>query len=834
VKRALWIAGIAVAIVLCAAPFLPLPFLRPSLEQALARRLGRRVDIDEVSLSFLTGPGFALSGVTIHEDPRAGIEPFVYAQTVDARVDLLGLIAGRRGFSSLRLSDATLNLVKTDAGPWNFQYLFGERLVDEPAVHVRGARVNLKLGQTKSVLYFDAADLDISAGDQGSLDLSFSGVPGRTDRAAQDFGQLFVQGSWMPSSADRPLNLKVELEASSFDGMAKLFGRSWFDLQVQVLLEAQLSGLPSRLAVTGEIQLDEGRRSDFLPNHDAQWKLPYRGTLDLTAERVELESAPAGNAKNAGAEAGADLPLHAHFEAANLLTSPAWKASVELNDEPLSVVIDAAHRIGAPLPEKLAGAGTVSGSLEYGDENGIVGSLEARAATFTLPDAPLVKAASVPVKFDARTVTFGPCVLTLGDKPTASQSAQMEASYKFDGSMAADVKVTTRGLDLAGVEGFAAVPLLGRAVFDQGVPDQKSSDGAAPDRTDPMDAVSVSRGLWRGSIRYQRADREEGTWTGDYTVENVRIPVDGIADPIRIRSASVSVAAGRLAVTKMKAKVGDIAFTGEYHWAKTTGISTGEIKAGNTKAGDVQAGDNQTERPHKFKLQIAEASASELDRLFQPSLVRGGGFIQRTMRLGGASPVPDWLAQRQAEGAVAIAALTVGDHRFAVDSSRLVWDGTSLRFSAVNAHLLDAGADGASLKGELAIDLSDAAPQYRVTGKLAGIPYKGGRLDFDGRIEAAGDGPPLLASLHAAGALNGRSIAFSPDTDFRNVNGRFDASLQGTSLRWKFTDLELTQGADVYQGEGTAQADGKVVLDLTNRGKQVRYTGSLVSLAAQP
>ena len=298
-----------------AASFLPLPFLRPGIEQALARRLGRRVEIGEVSLSVLKGPGFSLSGVTIHEDPRAGIEPIAYAQTVDARIDLLGLLAGRRGFSSLRLGDATLNLVRTRAGEWNFQYLLNARLSDVPAIHLRGARVNLKFGQAKSVLYFDDADLDMSPGDQGSVDLRFSGAPARTDHPAQNFGHVFVRAAWIPSSLDRPLNVKVELEPSSLDGFAKLFGPGWFDLQGQVSLDAQLSGLPSQLAVTGELQLDEGRRSDFLPSRDGKWSIPYRGTLNLAEEKLELESVSPANAPDAIAQP----PVAARLKAADLV-----------------------------------------------------------------------------------------------------------------------------------------------------------------------------------------------------------------------------------------------------------------------------------------------------------------------------------------------------------------------------------------------------------------------------------------------------------------------------------------------------------------------------------
>ncbi|HEV2198212.1 MAG TPA: AsmA family protein [Bryobacteraceae bacterium] len=799
-KRILLKAAIVVVVAGAALTLLPLNFLRPGIERVLAKRLGRRVEVDSVSLNLLTGPGFSLSGVTIHEDPRAGIEPFAYAQTVEARVDLLGLLAGRRGFSSLRFGDATLNLVQNGAGAWNFQYLLDARPSDPPAVHLRGARVNLKFGDTKSVLYFDDADVDVTPGNQGSLDVRFSGAPARTDRQAQNLGHLFVRGSWMPAVADRPLNLRVDLEPSSLDGLAKLFGRTWFDLQGQVSLSAQMSGVPSRMAVTGELLVDEGRRSDFLPNSDAKWKLAYKGALDLVGQKVALDSV--ADSKSS--------PYAAHLEAANFMTQPQWEASVAPKEAPLGAVLDAARRIGAPLPEKLSSEGSVSGGLQYEMETGLTGNLEARDAAFTLPGSPTVRAECLTMKIGAQTVAFGPSVLALGDDVFAGekqnaqdkQSTQIEASYKFDGSAAAEVKVTTRGMDIDGLRAFAAIAPLDRALG----PDTEHTKDQSHDR---------KQGTWRGSIRYQRSATEEGAWTGDYSIENARVAVDGISDPIRIQSANISAGAGRLAVTRMKATAGDVAFAGEYRW---------EAKVEGSAA----------ERPHKFKLQIAEASATELDRLFKPALIRGGGFIERTLRFGGASPAPDWLVQRKAEGTVAIADLTAGDHELAVDSARVVWEGTSLRFSSIDARLLDAGVEGAALKGDINVDLSEGAPQYRLTGKVAGVPYKGGRLDFEGGIEAAGDGLPLLASLRATGTLSGRSIAFSPDADFRNVSGRFQAFLQGTSLRWKFTDLEVTQGSDVYLGEGAAQADGKVVLDLINRGKQVRYTGSLVSLAAQP
>jgi len=696
-RRTLWIAGAVLVAAALAAPFLSLPFLRPTLQQALANRFGRRVDIDDVSLTLFAGPGFALSGVTIHEDPRAGIEPFIYAPTADARIDLLGLIAGRRGFSSLRLANATLNLVKTDAGPWNFQYLLEKRLTDAPTLHLRGTRVNLKVGQTKAFLYFDDADVDVSAGSQGELDVNFAGAPGRTDRAAQSLGRVFARGSWAPGAAERPLNINVELEPSAFDGIANLLGRTWFSLQGQLSLNAQLSGSPSRLTIAGEIQLDEGRRSDFLPNRDAVWTLPYHGTLDLAAGNLELDNVP---------DARAEGPFSAHLEATNVLTSPEWSASAELNDAALGPFVEAANQIGAPLPEQLSAQGTISGTASYDNHAGLAAELEAGDATLSLPGSPKMRA-TVPIRIAAQMVTFGPTLVTVGE----TQTAQFDARYAFDGSSGADVRVATRGIDMVALHSFLAAPLLeaeARAGAARGkARGSKSGDGDS----------DSAKSIWRGVIRYQRTNRDE-TWTGDYTVENALLSVDGISDPIHVQSATVSVAAGRLNVSNIRATAGSIAFNGEYRW---------DLKDAKAAAGDAKAGYGRESHPHKFRLQMMQASAAELARLFKPSLGRGAANAQRALG-------KDSLAQLSAEGVVTIQRFDAGDLRYAVDAARVVWEGPSLQISSIVLRPLNSAAADADTslagkvtidlqpqEGHISLDLADRGKPVQFAGSLAGL-----------------------------------------------------------------------------------------------------------------
>jgi len=106
---------------------------------------------------------------------------------------------------------------------------------------------------------------------------------------------------------------------------------------------------------------------------------------------------------------------------------------------------------------------------------------------------------------------------------------------------------------------------------------------------------------------------------------------------------------------------------------------------------------------------------------------------------------------------------------------------------------------------------------------LEDLPYKGGKLDFKGKVSAEGNGAALWASINADGTLQGRSIAFSPDAEFRRASGHFQINMTATGPRWKLSGLKLTQGTDNYSGEGATQADGRLVLDLSSGNRQVTY-----------
>jgi hypothetical protein len=778
-KRVLIIGLLAIVVVGAALPYAPVDFLKTPIERALARGLGRKVEVDQVSLTLFSGPGVSLDGVTIHEDSRAGLEPFAYANTLDARLSLLALLRGRLEFSSLDLNDATFNLVKPTGAPWNFQMLLSQTVAASttaaghaasppvgptqpvipttlPSIKMRGGRVNFKFADTKSVLYFDDTDLEVEPGDGGAVELRFSGVPSRTDRGAQNFGHFYVRGAATPSAAGQQFNFQVELEPSALDAVARLFDNGGAALKGQVSLDAQVSGPPASLDVKGTLLLENA----------GEWRVGYKGKLDLAAQTLELDSI---------SPPGLNTKLHANTR--DLLTTPQWEVSADFNDAPLGSAVELARNLGAPLPAKMIIEGVLAGSVRYRNTEGLGGNLEVRDAVLNRTGAAPLKIPTATVFFKGNSIVAGPNTVNVG----GPDSAEVEATYQAGEGGGVEVKIMTHRINVADMRalaplGVGSIPLLDR----------------------------IADGTWRGTLFYANPDSpsNKGTWSGDFEIQNTRLAVDGLADPVRIQSAAVSAKDQSVAVSRIRARVGDIAFGGEYRWGA---------------AGDVES-DTEKIQPQSFRLQVAAADAKEVERLFQPTISREGGLLARTLRLGAAGATPDWLTERNVEGVLSIRALTLADTQVSIDTARLAWDGASVKLSAIEGKVADA-----ELNGELRIDLAGRAPVYRFEGNLNDLPYKGGQLDLSGKISAEGNDSALWASIKADGTLRGRSIAFSPDAEFRRATGRFQMNMTATGPRWKLSGLKLTQGNDSLSGQGATQADGRMVLDLSNGARQLTY-----------
>jgi AsmA protein len=764
-SRIKWWTALAALLVIAALPLIPADLFRWRIQRALEQGLGRQVEIGAVHFTLLPGvmpgPGFTLDDVTIHEDPRAGIEPFVYVESLGASVRLLSLFSRRLEFSSLDLGDATINVVKTDAGPWNFQFLLTGASTNPramPSVRMRGGRVNFKFGDTKSVFYFSDADLNVAPSSGGSVELRFGGAPSRTDRSAQDFGRLYVRGNSTPGN--QQMDFRVELERSSLEETLSWMIPGGLGVHGVVALEAQLSGPPTLLNVTGQLHIDDVHRWDLLPTKGGGWQLGFKGALDLANERLELastlpEPAPA---------------LAVHFQAANWLSALVWDAAADVQEVPLATLLEIFRHMGAALPDKLSAEGKVSGSLRYSQPQGLEGRVELTEASLLMPGAAPLTAPEAAISVAGGALRLERTQVRAGER----QSAEVEGTYSLNAPRELDLRISTRRLSVAGLRSFGldAIPV----------------------------AAETPRGTWRGAARYR-----SGAWSGEFDLQNARLPVPGIADPVEIQSATVRWNGKQVVISRLRATAGDIPFTGEYRW------------------------DPSADSPHRFSIAIAEADGVELARLLAPILDRAGGFLARTLHLGAPQDLPPWLQSGRAAGTISVESLALGDVQIHGAAARLEWGASQVHLTGMSAQL-----DSGTVAGDLEVDLTARLPRMHFDGKLQDVAYRGGVIDLEGTVEAEGGLPQLLDSARAEGRFRGRSISVAPDADFRTVTGSFETQGIGPQSRWRLSSVEVNQGGETYQGTGVSQPDGKLLLELAGRSRQLRYSATLFAPQAQP
>jgi hypothetical protein len=218
---------------------------------------------------------------------------------------------------------------------------------------------------------------------------------------------------------------------------------------------------------------------------------------------------------------------------------------------------------------------------------------------------------------------------------------------------------------------------------------------------------------------------------------------------------------------------------------------------------------------------VAELDAAELERLLLPTLQRDESFLTRALRLGRSS-VPDWLEAQHADGVVEIGSFALGDLRLANLHAHLLWDAANLETSELSARW------GEGLfNGRLVANLRRAEPAYRLTGRVRAVKWMGGQWEGRGLLEASGTGPDLARNLRLESAFKGRGVSLAPDTEFESVSGNCVFNVLGGLPQLRCTDLRAVLDEDLYQGQGSTGADGRLSFDLSSGAKLLRLIGTL-------
>jgi hypothetical protein len=745
------VAAILAAVI--AAPYFSADRYGKRISEALEASLGRKVTIGKARFDLFPGPGFTIENVEIGEDPAFGVDLFAFVDSLSARVKLSSLWTGKLEWASLSLSNPSVNLVKADSGHWNFEPLLNPKVVSAlPKLEVRDfGRINFRFGDTKSIYYIGNVELDAVARRDGSWDLQFSGEPARTDRAAPLFRQsLTGKGRWRQDG----VNFDIELARSALSEISSMmFGRD-VGVHGTVSSRVQLAGPPNDIRITGRLQLQELHRWDQMPMKGEGWPLDFHGRLDVATQRLEVES----TAENLGL-----MPITVRYRVADYLSKPRWAVGLSWNRFPAEPLAAIARHMGAPFPEDLTLAGSLDGAVTWSGEGSLQGQIAFHDAAVSLPNSTAVRFDQARLLFNGDRIELEPALATTGES-----EASVDASYRWT-TQELDLNVSSESMTIADIRSHAArlpAPLL----------------------------AALRTGVWKGSLRYRRGpDIAEG-WSGQVQLNRAEIPLPGLAEPLRVRSASARLDGAKLWVDRMIARIGAIDLQGDYRY----------------EPGAV--------RPHKVRLSIAKADASELERLLAPALRRDPGFLARALGIGKAE-IPEWLAQRFVEGTVDIGTLTIGDTIVSGVRSRVRWDGARIEFANAEAHL-----ENGSGYGRLRVDLLGRTPSYRLDYHADSVDFKGGKVDADGVIETSGMGRELMARLRSEGSFTGRGFDFC-----RSATGCY--RLEGSRLR--LTELQMQVGSELYIGRGSTQDDGRLLLQLSSGAKQMRITGPLAQLVVE-
>jgi len=766
-------AGIGLGLLLIAgvaAPYISADRYGRRLSASLERSLGRRVEIGNVRFSLFKGPGFALEGVTIYEDPAIGAEPIAYIPadtgSLEVAPRLWSLLGGRFVIDSIRLDGAQINLAKSgpasEWGRWNFTSFVNRSIMSAaPAIHVRNSRINFKFGEVKSIYYLWETDLDISPPSSagGGWDVDLSANPARTDRAQQGLGAFRMKGRWFV--APERVDFNLDLPSTGLDEVTALLRGFAGGVHGTLSARLHLAGPIDKVGINGRLNIEDIHSWDLLPPQQSQgWPLDIAGTLDLVGQRLEVQSSSARNVP---------LPLSVQLKASDYLTQPRWSVAVNWNRFPVAPLMDLARHMGVELPQRLELGGTMDGAVQYSPQENLRGSLAFHDAALTIPDSPPVRFENADLTIEDGHARLAPALVRTAD----GEQMNLEGDYDMV-AQSLDLAISADRMQVASLRAqaaMAAIPWL----------------------------EQVRSGQWTGALRYRLGGDDAG-WTGKLELVDAEIPVPGFADPLRLASARAQIDRSHLILDRLQGSLGKLAFSGDYRYEPGAA------------------------RPHRLRLRAAHVDAAELETEAMPTLRRAGLLASAL----GRAAAPPWLKERALDGSVEIEDFTLAGQHCGNVKARLIWDGARVELQG-----LQAGLAGAAFTGALTVNLRGARPSYRFTGKVRGLAWQDGKVDVEGMVETAGFGAGLLANIASEGVFSASGVDFGPASPFRAANGNYNLEWWQGAPRLRLTGLNLKSEDGAFTGRGATQDDGRIVILLSDGAREVRMTGTLANLRVE-
>lgn len=809
-RKRRWLAALLLLALVLSLPLLVnLEVFRRQALQALARQLGREVEITSLTARLLPRPGLVGQHVQVFEQEGFGAEPFLYADAVDCNLPLRLLWTWRWDCSEIHFLRPSINLVRSSSQAWNVGTFLlrgaatsGKKtLGDEPApvISAVDGRINFKLGADKQVYALTAVRLRVEPLDGGRWRLELQGTPVRGDRRLTETGTLRVRGEVSPAAEffALPFRFQVDLDQGSVAQlMALVTGRepSWRAL---ASFAATLEGSPAGWKVRGTVTLAQLRHRELVASpRSPRWLGEFNLAIVDRGRAVEINKVVLRGQQ-------AELEVIGRME--DLFGQPRWAIEVSAGHLQLDELMAqwAGLKANVPPEARLVGVTrlALSGQGQLRDWKGELTAPE--GVTLQAPGLSRpVELADLRLRLEQGRLELEPLTVQF----SAEQRLLVEGDWRFltDG-LPYRLHWRSPGVDLEQLQKAAAA--FGWDLF-------------GPTHWQGRAQIELD---WRG----EAANGTRPRWQGRVELRETKFHPPEFNQPLDILQARLVWSRNRIRIKPLVLRLGDNPVTGTLERRRNSSRWYAKLAAG-------------------------ELRLDALDELLNP------GRRGLLARLVGAAPpqTPRW-ANLAAAGEVRVEELTAGPFRLRRLQAEGRWEQgrlelRRLRFRAYEGRFV----------GRMEGDFLSTPPQYRLTGNLKQIELAGlladstelggfftGMAGADLSLQTAGTRPrELLGELqgHVVGVVHDGTVVHlnllaamaaaaeeEPDgartqeaTALQSLAGEFRVADQQVEL----DEVRLIVDGAALELSGRVRFDGG--LNLRLRGEPLRVAGRSTPPAA--
>jgi AsmA family len=713
-KTLRWFSVALIVAVLVAAIVLPLININRyhrTISETVARSIGHPVHLGSVKLQLLPSPGLAITDFVVEENPDFGAEPLLRSPAVTVSLRLSSMWRRRLEVSRIDLDDASVNLVHSAQGQWNFGSLLEQaaRIPNAPTaqrhssgnprfpyIQFKSARINFKSGNEKTGFAFLNANLSIWLDNPDQWRLRFEAQPARTDLdlELEDMGLMRIEGALNRAVTldEMPVKLRVEWSHAELGQATRMLLAEDPGWRGDLRAEADLAGDLRDLHLATRLQLANAHRVEFFPltpfDIDARCTAEYRHPQQIVDNLTCLWPVGDGHLLLTGSVQN--------------FSKPQSRLALEINQTPASLAVNVLGLLRAELPADLQAKGLINGNFTYAS----VGAPRLSGQATIEP---------LRVSFDDGAAPFMFPRLHFAT-PGLPEPAAPRRKRNNGRSTAAQAMPTADAilLDPAMMEMGGANPFQVSGQFTLAGFSLRLSGGAAVGRLKQLSpsfgslhsafAHFMSQGMANLDLTFAGPWLAEPMMTanglapptasaiqGWVHLQNAQAKLDWLPEPVLIAAASADFDGGRIRLSNASATINGVAVHGSADAALRC--------------------DSETVCPAHFNLDIPALDAATL----QSALLGAGrhGELLETILAQVERKSAPWPAMN---GQAQVDSFTLGDLALHDVRSAISVEDHRLQITS-----LDAAALGGSMHATGTVEASGSQPEYVLEANLGGI-----------------------------------------------------------------------------------------------------------------